>query len=318
MAWAHGTVGGARTCAPSAAPDPARNLENYFSFSSGDPFDVGIPALSQFVKAGDVIAATDYQGLGTPGVHQYVVGGTEAHNVLDSVKAAQQLPTHAGNNVVVFGWSQGGGAAIWAGQDASYGRPLRILGSAALAPATELGPEFSGQIQPGPVTATSPAHDAALRLNVLRGLHAAYPQLPLDAVLTPAGLDAVAAYQYQCNNHLADVLSEELSDGSLASVDALFITPVPADWLAKLNLNTPGNSPTAGPVLVMQGSADSVVNPNATTAYVRRACAFSQLVQYSIYAGQTHQTIPVVAQTEYLSWVADRFAGKAAPSNCEH
>ena len=57
------------------------------------------------------MTATDYQGLGTPGVHQYVVGATEARNVLDSVKAAQQIPrAGAGNDVVALGWSQGGGS----------------------------------------------------------------------------------------------------------------------------------------------------------------------------------------------------------------
>ena len=317
LAWAHGTVGGARDCAPSLGSNPAQNLVNYFSYTSGYQIDVGIPALTSFLKAGYVVAATDYQGLGTPGVHQYLVGGTEAHNVLDSVRAARQLQAaHAGTNVVSLGWSQGGGAAIWVNQDAAYGRPLRVLGSASLAPAVELGPQFKGQIPPGPVIADSPAHDAALTLNVFRGMHAAYPQLSLSAVLTSLGLQAEAAYQYQCNNHLGDVLDNELSDGTLPSTDALFARPLPADWLAQLELNTPGRAQTAGPILVMQGTADTVVNPNATTAYVRLACTFKQPVQFSVYAGQTHQTIPVVAQSEYLAWIADRFAGKAAPSNC--
>lgn len=89
VAWAHGTVGGPRQCAPSAAPNPARDLVDYFSYQSPFAIDVGVPALTQFLGAGDVVVATDYQGLGTPGVHQYVVGATETHNVLDSVTAVQ-------------------------------------------------------------------------------------------------------------------------------------------------------------------------------------------------------------------------------------
>jgi hypothetical protein len=65
----------------------------------------------------------------------------------------------------------------------------------------------------------------------------------------------------------------------------------------------------------MQGSADSVVNPNGTAAYVVKACAFSEPVEFSVYPGQTHQTIPLVAQSDYVGWISDRFAGKPAPSN---
>ncbi|MCJ0873740.1 alpha/beta hydrolase [Streptomyces sp. AP-93] len=30
------------------------------------------------------------------------------------------------------------------------------------------------------------------------------------------------------------------------------------------------------PVLVMQGTADTVINPNSTDAYVKRACRFGE------------------------------------------
>jgi alpha-beta hydrolase superfamily lysophospholipase len=312
LAWAHGTVGGARTCAPSEQPNPAQNLVDYYGFASPYAVDVGVPALTTFLRRGYVVAATDYQGLGGPGVHQYVVGATEARNVLDSVRAAQRIPsTHAGNDVVTLGWSQGGGASIWVGQDAAYGRPLRVLGSAALAPAVELGPQLQLQIPPGPQSVSSAYHDAALTLNVFRGMHAAYPKLPLDEVLTPQGSGALAAYRYECNVHLGDVLEEE----GLTPL-MLYKLPPPSDWLQKLYANTQGSSTTVGPVLVMQGTADTVVNPNAATSYVQKACRFRQPVQYTTYAGATHQTIPFVAQKEYLAWIAARFAGKRAPTTC--
>jgi hypothetical protein len=66
----------------------------------------------------------------------------------------------------------------------------------------------------------------------------------------------------------------------------------------------------------MQGNADTVIDPFATADYVTRACGFKQPIQSNVYAGQTHQTIPYVAETDYLSWIADRFAGKPAPNNC--
>jgi hypothetical protein len=66
----------------------------------------------------------------------------------------------------------------------------------------------------------------------------------------------------------------------------------------------------------MQGLADTVINPNATTQYVARACGFGGPVQYSQYPNQSHQTIPSAAKSEYLGWIADRFAGRSAPDNC--
>jgi hypothetical protein len=44
---------------------------------------------------GYVVAATDYPGLGTPEVHPYLVGTSEAHAVLDSVRAARAIPEAA-------------------------------------------------------------------------------------------------------------------------------------------------------------------------------------------------------------------------------
>jgi alpha-beta hydrolase superfamily lysophospholipase len=314
VAWAHGTLGGARDCAPSIPRNPARNLASYYTYTSPYSLDVGVPALTRFLRAGYVVTATDYQGQGTPGVHQYVVGATEANNVLDSVKAAKQVDAAgAGNDVVVLGWSQGGGAAIFAGQSASasYGRPLRVRGVAALAPAADIGPEFAGQTPSGPVSPSSPSHDVVLELNVFRGLAAAYPELATDSVVAPPGKPALRALGVECTIHLADVIQEVGTDPA-----TMVKRPIPADWQRRLDENTAGNETTVAPVLILQGTADTVVNPNGSTQYVRRACQFSQPVEYSIYPDETHQTIPFVSQNEYVRWIADRFARRAAPSNC--
>jgi alpha-beta hydrolase superfamily lysophospholipase len=314
VAWAHGTLGGARNCAPSMPGNPARNLASYYTYTSPYPIDVGVPALTRFLRAGYVVTATDYQGLGTPGVHQYVVGATEAHNVLDSVKAAKQIEAAgAGNDVVVLGWSQGGGAAIFAGQAtaARYGRPLHVRGIAALAPAADIGPEFARQTPPGPTSPSSPTHDAVLGLNVFRGLAAAYPRLDTDSVVAPPGRPALKALDTECTIHLGDVLQELGIDPP-----TMFTQPIPADWQRRLDENTAGNETTVAPLLIMQGTADTVVNPNGSTQYVQRACKFKQPVNYAVYQGATHQTVPFVSQDRYVRWIADRFAGRPAASSC--
>lgn len=313
VAWAHGTEGGGRNCAPSLAPDPARELIDFFTYESPYQQDVGVPALLEFLKAGYAVVATDYQGLGTPGVEQYVVMGTESRNVFDSVRAARDLkPVNAGNRVVVLGWSQGGGVGLWMGQTASSEAGLQLLGVAALAPAANTGPQAAGQVPAGaPPTPTSPAHAVAIELNLYRGYSNAYPELKLDGVLTEPGLNVYRGAGIQCINHFAYVINTNVSD-----LKALFQPSIPADWQRRFNENTPGYVASVAPVLVMQGTADTVINPNGTAQYVQRACTFDQPVQYSTYEGATHQTIPYAAKAEYVGWIADRFAGRPAPSNC--
>ena len=148
-------------------------------------------------------------------------------------------------------------------------------------------------------------------LNVFRGLAAAYPELDTDSVVAPPGRRALAALDVECTIHLGDVLQELGTEPA-----TMFTQPVPADWQRRLDQNTAGNQTTVAPLLVLQGTADTVVNPNGTTQYVQRACAFSQSVNYSVYEGATHQTIPFVSQNNYVRWIADRFARKRAASNC--
>ncbi|MGD0394661.1 MAG: lipase family protein, partial [Acidimicrobiales bacterium] len=98
VSWAHGTTGLPSQCAPSLGP-----------LSS-------ISYLLPLLKARMIVAATDYQGLGTPGIQPYLVGQSEAQGVLDAARAARNLEGPAASNtVVVLGYSQGGQAALFAG-----------------------------------------------------------------------------------------------------------------------------------------------------------------------------------------------------------
>jgi hypothetical protein len=71
VAWAHPTTGVVCRCAPSLAR----------------VFFASIQGLGAMLDPSYVVAATDYPGLGTPEVHPYLVGTSEAHAVLDSVRA---------------------------------------------------------------------------------------------------------------------------------------------------------------------------------------------------------------------------------------
>ncbi len=316
LAWAHGTEGLADNCAPSKVPSPARGLVDFFTYESPFQQDTGVPGIKQFIDAGYAIVATDYAGLGTPGTQQYTVARPELRNVLDSVIATQRFaPASGGKKTVVLGWSQGGGAAIWANQGAGYAPSVKMLGAAALAPAADQGPQAAGLTPPGPVTPSSPFHGAAIEMNLYAGNAAAYPELDPSDVLTPAGLEAYNATKVQCINHLAYVIENNYATPE--DLKALFVQgPTPPDWQRRFDENTAGQESTVAPLLVMQGLQDTVINPNSTTQYIARACTFGQPVQYTQYPTATHQTVPLQAKPEYIPWIADRFAGKPAPSNC--
>ena len=93
--------------------------------------------LQTFLDAGYVVAATDYEGLGTPGLHPSLVGESEGRGVLDAARAARGMKAAAaGSKALVFGLSEGGHSALFAGElAASYAPELRVLGVAAVAPA---------------------------------------------------------------------------------------------------------------------------------------------------------------------------------------
>ncbi|MGH9296698.1 MAG: lipase family protein, partial [Acidimicrobiales bacterium] len=171
ISWAHGTTGFSGICAPSL-----------FTTEGG----VGpylIPGLAQYLRAGFVVAATDYQGLGTAGIHPYLLGASEGRAVLDAARASRRLPDlKTSDRVVIYGHSQGGQAALFAGELApSYAPELHVLGVVAAAPATNLSLIFSVAIGPlgqGILGFTLPAAYSWTRT---------YKDLPQSDVFTPAG-----------------------------------------------------------------------------------------------------------------------------------
>ncbi len=124
IAWGHPTTGVVQACAPSQRAQMI----------------VGIPGLADMLARGYLVAATDYPGLGTPGPHPYLIGMSEGRAVLDAVRAARALSeANAGRRFAVWGHSQGGHAALYAGELArSYAPELDLRGVAAAAPATFL------------------------------------------------------------------------------------------------------------------------------------------------------------------------------------
>ena len=96
MAWTHGTVGIADICAPSWDGRQKQD-EDYLNF---------------WLAQGFAVVASDYQGLGTPGIHPYLATRPEAYSNLDIIRAVQNGDFPLSDRVVLIGQSQGAGAAV--------------------------------------------------------------------------------------------------------------------------------------------------------------------------------------------------------------
>ncbi len=293
VAWAHPTTGVARKCAPSLLLDAVMPT---------------ITGLTDMVKHGYVVVATDYPGLGTDGEHPYLVGLSEGRAVLDSVRAARAL-THAGNRFAVWGHSQGGHAALWTGELArTYAPELDLVGIAAAAPASELAQLFDDDL-----TTTAGQVLTALSLWSWSRVY----DTSLSSVVQARAIKPVGEIGGQCVSGFTDLLVDASAYGQIA---AGFLKGDPtriAPWSGYLERSTPGDH--AGkwpPVFIAQGSDDRIVDPPVTTDFAIKLCNQGIDVRYFSVPGATHDVIAKVSAASAVAWIADRFADKLAPTDC--
>jgi alpha-beta hydrolase superfamily lysophospholipase len=276
-----------------------------------DPFDL-IEGLAQLLHAGYVVAAPDYPGLGVEGQSSYLIGVTEARSVLDAIRAARTLSeAGAGTDVLVWGHSQGGHAALFAGQAVStYAPELRLRGVAVAAPATELSTLLDDHIADASGV-TIGSYSYAAYQAVYADEH---PGMSLESILTPAGVAATPAMarlclfgQYLSLRKIADPLV-----GRYVAHDPATTEP----WATLLRQHTPGAERIGVPVFVAQGESDALVKPAATTQYVTRVCAAGEHVTYKQSPGANHGSIARAAMDDVLLFLAAALQGDPPGSTC--
>lgn len=288
LSWAHGTTGIADQCAPSK-----------------DPVGASAGLAAPFLERGMVVVATDYEGLGTPGRHPYIVGESEARGVLDIVRAARELEerTGASDEVVVWGHSQGGHAALFANQIAKEWAPeLELVGTVAGAPPSQLS------------LIAAALKDSPFRFYlgmVAAGWSAAYPDADPSLVLTPEGLDRLAMVDEGCGGDLATAWSDVPYE-TLVKADPASVEP----WASLLVENDPGFEPGESPVLIIHGEQDEQIPVVSSQLLVDRMCGVGQVVQRLTYPGQSHAGVIGPSLPDMLSWIDGRLAGDEAPDDC--
>ncbi len=297
IAWAHGTTGVAQTCAPSL-------------IGGNEPFYAGFPAVGQVVKQGWAIVAPDYPGLGTSGPAPYLIGAGEAHSVLDAVRAARRLPEASlSGRTVVWGYSQGGQAAIWTGALApSYAPDVKLSGVAAMAPANDPGLLLD--------LAARNATAEALEAYTVTAFAAAYRDVHLGQYVLPQAEATVRAAASRCLEG-PETAVQYLE--SLPSAPWPFVRPLMSGALGRrLAQNIPTRR-VAAPLLVAQGLADETVRPDVQQQWVAGRCASGQSLEYRTYPGRTHSSLDEEGSAlipDLLGWTAQRLAGQPAPRGC--
>ena len=188
ITYAHGTTGSADTCAPTRGYD------------KNDMTSYAFPLLRSWLKAGYAVVRTDYDGLGTPGVHQFLIGQSEGRSVLDAVRAARQYSSKLSKRYVIAGHSQGGHAALFAAAAApNYLPGLKLRGTVAFAPASHLKTQFSATLN---VPSAGGGLGAFVALG-LRGIDTVDPSLGVPGLLTPRARALYPQTRTVCNDGLA-------------------------------------------------------------------------------------------------------------------
>ena len=293
IAWEHATTGLLQKCMPSLLSMTTK----------------GVPWCNRMVMAGWVVVATDYSFAEKGGPHPYLIGEGEARAVLDSVRAARQMPELTlDKRVVIWGYSQGGHAALWSGiVGPGYAPDLEILGLAAIAPPANIEKNLAMNVEAdkrfGPYLALSYSRF--------------YPDITFEQAIRHEALDAARKIVNLCC-----FLPPEDQE-RIAALSATFEGPALATssnkaLQARVEQNTADGLITA-PVVIAQGLSDIVVPSSTTDAYVEERCAAGQRLEYWTFAGRDHFTMfqPGTPIEELLiKWTKARFANELQASGC--
>ena len=294
VAWAHPTTGVVPRCAPSLA---------LFVFQQ-------IQGLRNMVERGYVVSATDYPGLGTPGPHPYLVGISEGRAVLNSVRAARELPgAGGGRRFAVWGHSQGGQASLYTGILAkTYAPELNLVGVAAAAPATELATLMADDLN-----TNGGRNLAAMTLwSWARVFNA-----PMERVVQAPAIPVVNRLAEECLESIYDFIVRQRTARGLEQAFLSVPNPVAIEpWRSLAASNTPGVLPGAPPVFLSQGADDKLVLPDVTKNYARLLCRGGSKVRMVVLPGVNHGVIARDSAGMAVDWMAGRFAGADLPNDC--
>ncbi|GHG94958.1 lipase family protein [Streptomyces rubradiris] len=291
VAYAPGTHGLASRCAPSA------------QLAAGTDYETAnIVAL---LKKNWAVVVTDYAGYGAGQTPTYLAGRSQGQAVLDSALAAFQVPGSGLSGsamTAVWGYSQGGQSAGWAGQlEPSYASSLNLAGVVA------------GGV-PGDFKASARylngSTGASFLLQGVVGLAAEYPdKIPFDELVNDAGRAAVADAKDKCVfetlfDYINDDIKQYTADGR--TLDELMAIGSVGEVLGEQDL---GGAKIQAPVYQYHGQADEILPLDQAISLKKRYCSRGTAVKFDVYPSE-HIATQFQAAPNVTKWLTDRFDGK--------
>lgn len=286
IAWAHGTTGLGDDCTPSALPRSDRD-QAY---------------LDHWLSRGYAIVATDYAGLGTPGLMSYLSSKVAAHSIVDSVKAASHAGLPLSKRWAIVGQSQGAGAALngarWA-TALSKGSGLDYRGVVATGTPANIE-HIVWQAGPGFPPVALPTGLNVYASYIWAGFADARPDLKPMSILTAEGRRIVKQAQVRCYPEMR------------IAVDGAKVR----DWFAEPVTSIPGvqralveymSTPYSGydrPIFLGQGLKDmDVPAPSALSLYAQMRAA-GQPVDLHVYPTQDHSGTVLASMKDSTPFLA--------------
>ncbi len=292
IALGHPTAGTQEECAPSLSPDLLT-------------MSVVVTGL---VKAGYVVAVSDYQGLGVNGTyHPYLDATTEGYNLIDSVRAARKLVPKTSMRWAATGGSQGGQAA-WAANELAddYAKGMELVGTVSYSAPIDIS-GFADAAAAGRLT----EDQIPVLQSLLASLKNERPDFDLDDYrrgVVKEKWDVLSACDgpetVERTKLVGQLSADDLRPAGPAAVDAL---------RGALQQRSLPQRPASAPMLVIYGGDDQLIAPAWTDGALRRACEMGDTVNILMQPNKGHTDVDIGAA---IPWITDRFAGVPAPNSC--
>jgi pimeloyl-ACP methyl ester carboxylesterase len=283
IAYGHATTGIDEPCAPTLSESLLGSAQ----------------IVSALIAQGYAVALSDYQGLGSSGVHPYTDSRTAGLNMIDSVRALRATFKDVSNRWGAYGASQGGGAAWAADEQAStYAPELKIVGAVAISPAADV----AGLVDKAAAGTLTTDQDAALAA-IIESLARLHSDLNRDDYRRGAAArkwDTVVA----CSGALMEGRNQAIN--AIQPRDIAASTPEAADrlrhYLAQWALP---QQRLSAPLLVWYGGTDTFIDSPWTAGAIKRASALGGQVVVQFEEDKGHGDANYFDQ---LQWLTGQFA----------
>jgi len=303
---------------PKSAPATGRKLLSYQSFydsltldcsPSGQATSNSLLEKTFFQSAlnkGYVVTMADYEGLES----QWIVAKNSGQGVLDGIRATlrfSKVGLNASTPVGMLGYSGGGFATAWAAELAgNYAPELKIIGAA------------EGGLPVNPINVAKKVDGtfwAGAYLGAVVGLSRGYPEIKVEDYATPEGIEAIKDIGTRCLTGSPNLLTAyAYKKGASLLKDPNFLD---LPQMQAINQeNTMGQFAPKIPLHIFESVGDQLMPIADVDKLVAYYCANKTKVEYKPVKGTDH-VLGALGLSGGLSYLLDRFDGKAAPNNCK-